>query len=126
MKITKLLIRTKHSKYSIFIGSKLISNLSEIIEKQSIQIKKCLLVIDKNAPKKKVYEIKKKLNKKKLFFHYIRANEKNKNQDTTNKILEILLKRVMEMSMSQKMLITILEKKPKMHKKHMKLLDPQI
>ena len=92
MKTTKLLIRTNHSKYSIFIGSKLISNLSEIIEKQSIKFKKCLLVIDKNAPKKKVYEIKKKLNKKKLFFHYIRANEKNKNQDTTNKILENLLK----------------------------------
>ena len=53
MKTTKLLIRTNHSKYSIFIGSKLISNLSEIIEKQSIKFKKCLLVIDKNAPKKK-------------------------------------------------------------------------
>ena len=92
MKTTKLLIRTNHSKYSIFIGSKLISNLSKIIEKQSIKFKKCLLVIDKNTPTKKVNEIKKKLNKKELFFHYIRANEKNKNQDTTNNILEILLK----------------------------------
>ena len=64
----------------------------KIIEKQSIKFNKCLLVIYKNTPKKKVYEIKKKLNKKKLFFHYIRANEKNKNQNTTNKILEILLK----------------------------------
>ena len=50
MKTTKLLIRTNHSKYSIFIGSKLISNLSKIIEEQSIKFKKCLLVIDKNAP----------------------------------------------------------------------------
>ena len=60
MKTTKLLIRTNHSKYSIFIGSKLISNLSEIIEKQSIEFKKCLLVIDKNAPKKKSLRNKKK------------------------------------------------------------------
>ena len=67
MKTTKLLIKTNHSKYSIFIGSKLISNLSEIIEKQSIEFKKCLLVIDKNVPKKKVYEIKKKLNIKQVF-----------------------------------------------------------
>ena len=58
MKTTKLLIRTNHSKYSIFIGSKLISNLSKIIEKQSIKFKKCLLVIDKNAPKKKFTKLK--------------------------------------------------------------------
>ena len=38
MKTTKLLIRTNHSKYSIFIGSKLISNLSKIIEKVDSQI----------------------------------------------------------------------------------------
>ena len=92
MKTTKLLVKTNHSKYWIFIGSKLISNLGEIIENQSIEFRRCLLVIDKNAPTKKIYEIKKKLKKKKLFFHYLSANEKNKNQDTTNKILEILLK----------------------------------
>ena len=78
MKTTKLLIKTNHSKYSIFIGSKLISNLSEIIEKQSIKFKKCLLVIDKNAPKKKVYEIKKKLNKKNYFFIILEQTKKTK------------------------------------------------
>ena len=92
MKTTKLLVKANNSKYWIFIGSKLISNLGEIIENQSIEFRKCLLVIDKNAPTKKIYEIKKKLNKKELFFHYLNASEKNKNQDTTNQILEILLK----------------------------------
>ena len=41
--------------------------------------------------KKKIDIIKKKLRDKKVFIHYINANEKNKNQRTTNKILEILL-----------------------------------
>ena len=45
MKTTKLLIKTNHSKYSIFIGSKLISNLSEIIEKQSKNKSFCMIFI---------------------------------------------------------------------------------
>ena len=47
MKTTKLLIRTNHSKYSIFIGSKLISNLSKIIENIVININDKLVLNDR-------------------------------------------------------------------------------
>ena len=93
MKIKRLIVSTNHEKYPIFIGSGLISNLKNIIKSQSINFIKCLIVVDKNVPKKKINIIRKKLSNKKVYFHYIKANEKNKNQKTTNKILDILLEK---------------------------------
>ena len=93
MKIRKLIINTKSEKYPIIIGSNLIFNLSKILSKNSIKFKKCLIVIDKNVPKKHISIIKKNLETKKIFFHFIKATETNKNQIETNKILEILLKK---------------------------------
>ena len=57
----------------------------------SINFEKCLLVVDKNVPKKFISKIRKSLRNKKLFIFLITANEKNKNQKTTNSILQILL-----------------------------------
>ena len=91
MKIKRLLVSTSSAKYPIFIGSGLISNLKNILKKQSIDFFKCLVVIDRNVPKKKINIIKKKLNNKKIYIHFIKASEKNKNQKTANKILDILL-----------------------------------
>ena len=93
MKIKNLIVNTNHEKYPIFIGSGLISNLKNIIKNQSINFIKCLIVVDENVPKKKINIIKKKLINKKVYIHYIKANEKNKNQKTTNKILNILLEK---------------------------------
>ena len=93
MKIKRLLVSTNREKYPILIGSKLILNLKEIIANESINFMKCLIIVDKNVPRKKINIIKKKLNKRETYLHFIKANEKNKNQWTTNKILEILLKR---------------------------------
>jgi 3-dehydroquinate synthase/shikimate kinase/3-dehydroquinate synthase len=50
-----------------------------------------LLVIDKNISKHFISKIKKSLNKKKLYVHFFKANEKNKNFTNVNKILDILL-----------------------------------
>ena len=91
MKIKRLLVSTGNEKYPIFIGSGLISNLKNILKKHSINFFKCLVVIDRNVPKKKINIIKKKLNNKKVYILFIKASEKNKNQKTTNKILDILL-----------------------------------
>ena len=93
MKIKKLLVNTKIEKYPIFIGSGLISNLKNILKNESINFVKCLVVVDKNVPKKRINIIRKNLYKKKIYIHHIKANEKNKNQKTTNQILEILLKK---------------------------------
>ena len=72
MKPIKLRINTKTQKYSIVIGSNLGSNISKILRKNSINFKQCLLVIDKNISKNFISKIKKSLNKKKLYIHFIR------------------------------------------------------
>ena len=59
MKPIKLKISTKTQKYSIIIGSNLVSNISKISKNNSINFKKCLLVIDKNISKKIISKIKK-------------------------------------------------------------------
>ena len=93
MKQNKLVIKTKTEKYPIIIGSNLISNISKILKDNLINFEKCLLVIDKNIPKKSIKKIKKSLKNKKKFFYFINASEKNKNQKTSNSIIKILLKK---------------------------------
>jgi len=80
MKIRKLIINTKSEKYPIIIGSNLVLNLSKIIIQNTINFKKCLIVIDKNVPKKHLSIIKKNLKTKEIFSHFIKATETNKNQ----------------------------------------------
>jgi 3-dehydroquinate synthase len=91
MKPIKLRINTKTQQYPIIIGSNLESNISKIIEENSINFKQCLLIIDTNVSKKIVSKIKNNLNKKKLYIYFFRANEINKNINSVNKILDILL-----------------------------------
>jgi len=91
MKPTKLNIKTKTQKYPIIIGSGLTSKISRILKNNSLNFKKCLLVIDNNIPKKICLGIKKSLIKKEVFTYSIKASEINKNLDTVNKILNVLL-----------------------------------
>ena len=91
MKSIKLIIKTKTQKYPILIGHKLVSKISNIMNKNSINFEKCLFVVDKNVPKKFLFQIKKSLKNKKIYFYIFNANEKNKNQSTINLILKILL-----------------------------------
>ena len=91
MKLIKLKINTKTQKYPIIIGSNLCSNISKIIKENLVNFKQCLIVVDINVPKKIISKIKKSLNKKKLYVHFFKASEINKNLNSVNKILEILL-----------------------------------
>ena len=93
MKPIKLKINTKAQNYSIIIGVNLINNISKILKQNSINFKQCLLIVDKNISKKYIYKIKKSLNKKKLYAHIFEANEINKNLNSVNKILDILLRK---------------------------------
>ena len=52
MKQTRLNIVTKTEKYPIIIGSNLTSSISKIFKSNSIDFDKCLIVVDKNVPKK--------------------------------------------------------------------------
>ena len=91
MKIIKLKIKTKSQNYPIIIGSNLISNISKLVKNNSVNFKKCLLIVDKNISRKIISKIKKSLIRKKLYVYYFQASEVNKNQNNVNKILDILL-----------------------------------
>ena len=91
MKQINLKVNTKNNNYSIVIGSNLLSNIFKIIKNNSIDFKKCLFVVDKNISKKIVNELIGSLSKKKIFIHYLKASEINKNQKNVNKILDIML-----------------------------------
>ena len=91
MKQIKLIVNTGNQKYPILIGSNIISKMSSILIKNSIQFKKCLLVIDKKVPKKQIIKLRKSLRNNQIFSLLIDANEKNKNQKYVDKIIHILL-----------------------------------
>ena len=79
MKQTRLNIVTKTEKYPIIIGSNLTSNVSKIFKSNSINFDKCLIVVDKNIPKKFISNIKNSLKNKSIFILFFNASEKNKN-----------------------------------------------
>ncbi len=91
MKQTRLNIVTKTEKYPIIIGSNFTSSVLKIFELNSIYFDKCLIVIDRGVPKKFVSNIKRSLKNKKIYVIFFNASEKNKNINSVNKILEILL-----------------------------------
>ena len=91
MKPIKLKVNTKTKKYSIIIGSNLVTNISEIFKENLVKFEKCLLVVDKNIPRKIISKIKKSLYQKKIYVCFFKANEINKNLNSVNKILNILL-----------------------------------
>ena len=91
MKQTRLNIVTKTEKYPIIIGSNLTSSISKIFKSNSIGFDKCLIVVDKNVPKKFVSNIKRSFKNKSIFVLFFNASEKNKNINSVNKILEFLL-----------------------------------
>jgi len=59
MKPIKLKINTSTDSYPIIIGTKLITQFSNLINQNLIKFEKCLLIIDKNIPKKKLIKSKK-------------------------------------------------------------------
>ena len=91
MKPIKLNIKTRSENYPIIIGSNIINNLVLYLNKNSINFNQCLLVIDKKVPIKMISKITKSLKKKKISKFLFTANEKNKNLNNINKILQILL-----------------------------------
>ena len=92
MKPLKLKVKISTEKYPIIIGFNLLSKFSNLLNQNSIKFEKCLLVVDKNVPRKKIVQIKKVLKNKKIFVQFIKANEKNKNQKSLDIIIKILLK----------------------------------
>ena len=63
MKILK--IKTKSKSYNIYIGHNIIANLNKIINKEQINFKKSLIIVDRKIPQIFLKKIKSNLNCKK-------------------------------------------------------------
>ena len=87
----KLKVKTGNQKYPIFIGNNILNKIKLILKENSINFNQCLIIADKNVPKKLIHKILKYLPQKKLFLYHFNSSEKNKNQKSINKILSILL-----------------------------------
>ena len=92
MKKIKITINTKTKKYSIFIGSGILKNSANILKINKIKIKKCLIVVDREVPKKNLSILKKQIKSKNVVIYYFNSNEKNKNFKSINIILSKLFK----------------------------------
>ena len=93
MNSIKLEVRTGSQKYPIHIGNNVLNKLQKLLKENLIDFNQCLIVADKNVPKKLINKALSFLPKKKTILHYFNANEKNKNQNSVNKILSILLRK---------------------------------
>ena len=91
MSLIKLHVKTGNKMYPIFIGNNILNKLKIILKKNSINFNQCLIVADKNVPKKLINKILNSLPKKKITLYYFNSSEKNKNQKSINKILSILI-----------------------------------
>ena len=91
MKKIKLVVKTISKNYPIIIGSNIIKNISSIIQSNNIKFNKCLIVADKKVPKKNLSILKNKISCKAKSIHLFNPSERNKNQESVNKILDKLL-----------------------------------
>ncbi len=92
MKKIKLIVKTKSKKYPIIIGKNILKNISTIINSNQIRFKKCLIVVDKKIPKKKLSELMRYVPCKKKIVYSFNPSEKNKNQKSVNIIIDKLFK----------------------------------
>ena len=91
MSSIKLQIKTAKHRYPIHIGNNILNKLQKLLKENLINFNQCLVVVDKNVPKKLINKTLSFLPKRKTAIHYFNASEKNKNQKSVNKILSILL-----------------------------------
>ena len=91
MSLIKIQVKTKDRKYSIFIGNNILNKLKIILKKNFINFNQCLIIADKNVPRKLIDKILNSLPKKTTSIHYFDSSEKNKNQKNVENILFILL-----------------------------------
>ena len=91
MNLIKLKIKTNNQKYSILIGNNILNKIKKLLNENAIKFNQCLIIMDKNVPKKLINKIIKSLPSKKITIHYFIASELNKNQKSIDKILNILM-----------------------------------
>ena len=66
MNSIKLQIKTGSQKYPIHIGNNVINKLQKLLKENLIDFNQCLIIVDKNVPKKLISKTIKHLHKKKI------------------------------------------------------------
>ena len=79
---------TNSKKYPIYIGYNILKNSKRIFKKNNIQIKKCLIVVDKNVPKKNISVLKK--NKSLHLLGSLVSNEWNNKNKVEFNLIDIM------------------------------------
>ena len=93
MNLIRLRVKTGNQNYPIFIGNNILSKLKKVFKENLINFNQCLIVADKNVPKKLINKVLDSFPKKKILLHYFDSSEKNKNQKSIDNILSILLRK---------------------------------
>ena len=57
MSLIKLQVKTGSKDYPIFIGNNILSKLKRILKENSINFNQCLVIADKNVPKKLIDKV---------------------------------------------------------------------
>ena len=91
MRNQEVKFKSKNNSYSILIGGNALSILPQKIKSMCPKTTKIAFILDKNVPTKYRKIFKEKLKKYKTLFLPFNANEKNKNLNTVNSYLNILL-----------------------------------
>ena len=68
MNLIKLNVKTGNQKYPIFIGNNILGKIKEIFKENSINFNQCLVIADKNVPRKLINKVLNSLPKKKYHF----------------------------------------------------------
>ena len=90
MSLIKLHVKTGSQKYPIIIGNNILKKFKEILKENLINFNQCLVIADKNVPKKLIDIILNSLPREKTSLHYFNSSEKNKNQKSVDNILSTL------------------------------------
>tara|TARA_Y100000590_G_scaffold118318_1_gene135387 strand:+ start:699 stop:1811 length:1113 start_codon:yes stop_codon:yes gene_type:complete len=92
MKNNKLIIKTKSKTYPIYFGNNILNITGNLIKKNLSSVKKICIISDNKLPKILLNKLTKSLRSYKLKVYKLTVNERTKNFNVANKIIEQLLK----------------------------------
>ena len=92
MKKTKLIVKTKSKSYPIYFGNNILNTTGKLIKKNLPAVKKICIISDNKLTKLLSKKLIKSLKGYDLKVYQLSVNEKTKNLNIANKIIEQLLK----------------------------------
>ena len=92
MKKTKLIVKTKSKSYPIYFGNNILNTTGKLIKRNLPAVKKICIISDNKLTKLLSKKLIKSLKGYDLKVYQLSVNEKTKNLNVVNKIIEQLLK----------------------------------